>query len=93
MKRGELRYENMKGVFSEITSSKHAISLLDAVFTTPVFRNQQICKRSGIPPATVNRFTNALLADERNLLKTARPAAGSRAAIYSFEPLLELIRV
>ncbi|MEZ6127688.1 MAG: Fic family protein [Planctomycetaceae bacterium] len=86
-------YENMKSVFSEITGSKHAISLLDAVFTNPVFRNQQICKRSGIPPATVNRFTNALLADERNLLKTARPAAGRRAAVYVFEPLLELIRV
>lgn len=86
-------YENMKSMFSEITGSKHAISLLDAVFTTPVFRNQQICKRSGIPPATVNRFTKALLADNRKLLKTARPAAGRRAAVYSFEPLLELIRV
>ena len=86
-------YENMKSVFSEITGSKHAISLLDAVFTTPIFRNQQICKRSGIPSATVNRFTKSLLADGRKLLKTARPAAGRRAAIYSFEPLLELIRV
>ena len=86
-------YENMKSVFSEITGSKHAISLLDAVFTTPIFRNQQICKRSGIPSATVTRFTKALLADGRKLLKTARPAAGRRAAIYSFEPLLELIRV
>lgn len=86
-------YENMKGVFSEITGSKHAISLLDAIFTTPIFRNQQICKRSGIPPASVNRFTKGLLDDSRNLLKTTRPAAGSRAAVYSFEPLLELIRV
>lgn len=85
-------YESMKGVFSEITGSKHAISLLDAIFTMPVFRNQQICKRSGIPPATVNRFTKALLADGRNLLKTSRPASGRRAAVYSFEPLLELIR-
>ncbi|MFN9135791.1 MAG: Fic family protein, partial [Planctomyces sp.] len=86
-------YENMKSVFSEITGSRYAISLLDAIFTMPVFRNQQICKRSGIPPATVNRLTNALLADGRNLLKTARPASGRRAAVYAFEPLLELIRV
>lgn len=86
-------YEEMKGVFAEITGSKHAIAVLDAVFTTPIFRNQQICKRSGVPPATINRFTKALLADPRTLLKVARPAAGSRAAVYSFEPLLELIRV
>ncbi len=86
-------YEEMKTVFSECTGSKHAIALLDAVFTTPVYRNQQICKRSGIPPATVNRFTKALLADERNLLKVAREGAGRRATVYSFEPLLEIIRV
>lgn len=85
-------YENMKGVFSETTGSKHAIALLDAVFTNPVFRNQQICKRSKVPPATVKRFTKALLADERRLLRIVREAAGSRAAIYSFEPLLEIIR-
>ena len=86
-------YEEMKGAFAEITGSKHAIAVLDAVFTTPIFRNQQICKRSGVPPATINRFTKALLADPRTLLKVARPAAGRRAAVYSFEPLLELIRV
>lgn len=85
-------YEDMKMIFSEVTGSKHAIALLDAVFTAPVFRNQQICKLTDIPPATVNRFTKALLADDRRLLKTARPAAGRRPAVYSFEPLLEIIR-
>ena len=86
-------YEAMKAVFAEITGSKHSIAVLDAVFTSPIFRNQQICKCSGVPPATINRFTKALLADPRPLLKVARPAAGRRAAVYSFEPLLELIRV
>lgn len=86
-------YEQMKRIFSEVTGSRHAISLLDAIFTYPVYRNQQISKIAKIPPATVNRFTNALLNDERNLLKVARPAAGRRPAIYSFEPLLEIIRI
>ena len=85
-------YEDMKTIFSEVTGSKHSIALLDAVFTSPIFRNQQICKLTHIPPATINRFTKALLSDDRKLLKTARPAAGRRPAIYSFEPLLEIIR-
>lgn len=85
-------YEEMKSVFSDVTGSKHAIALLDAVFSIPVFRNQQIAKHSGIPPASVSRFTKALLEDDRNLLRIARHGAGSRAAIYSFEPLLEIIR-
>lgn len=86
-------YEEMKTVFAEVTGSKHSITLLDAIFTVPVFRNQQITKLTKIPPATVNRFTKALLNDSRNLLKIAREPAGRRAAIYSFEPILEIIRV
>jgi len=85
-------YEEMKGVFSDLTGSKHAIALLDAVFSIPVFRTQQIARRAGIPPANVNRYTKALLGDDRRLLRIARVAAGRRPAIYSFEPLLEIIR-
>lgn len=85
-------YEEMKTTFSDVTGSKHAISLLDAVFTIPVFRIQQIEKLTGIPNPTVNRFTKALLADDRKLIKTTRPAAGRRPALYTFEPLLEIIR-
>ncbi len=86
-------YEAMKGIFSDVTGSKHAITLLDAIFTFPAFRCQQISRYTKIPPATVNRFTNALLKDERKLLRVVREAAGRRPAIYSFEPLLEIIRV
>lgn len=89
---GEL-YESMKPVFSGATGSKHSIALLDAVFAAPRYSNQRISKLSGIPPATVNRFTNALLKHPNQLLQVVQPAAGRRAAIYSFEPLLEIIRV
>lgn len=89
---GEL-YESMKPVFSDATGSKHSIALLDAVFTAPRYSNQRISKLSGIPPATVNRFTNALLKHPNQLLQVVQPAAGRRAAIYSLEPLLEIIRV
>lgn len=85
-------YEQMKPVFSEITGSKHSIALLDAVFSKPVFRNPQIAKDSGISPANMSRYTKALLADDRNLLKVVRPGAGRRPGIFSFEPLLEIIR-
>jgi len=86
-------YDEMKGVFSEITGSRHAVALLDAVFTTPIFRNQQLSRNSGISPATVNRFTKALQADERNLVRVVREASGRRPALYTFEPLLKLVRV
>lgn len=86
-------YEEMKQVFSEVTGSKHAISMLDAVFANPIFRNQQISRRTKIAPGNVNRFTKALQADGQGLLRVVKEAAGRRSAIYAFEPLLEIIRV
>ncbi|MFT6058626.1 MAG: Fic family protein [Lentimonas sp.] len=86
-------YEEMKQVFSDVTGSKHAISMLDAVFTNPIFKNQQIVKQSKIAPSNVNRFTNALLASDRGLLHTITEASGRRSARYAFEPLLKIIRV
>lgn len=86
-------YDDMKSVFSDITGSKHAIALLDAVFTHPVFRSRQIIQQSGIPAATVTRFIRLLQHSEGDLIRTVQAGAGRRPAIYAFEPLLKLIRV
>jgi len=85
-------YEEMKGTFSEITGSKHAIAMLDAVFTRPIFRSQQITAQSKIPPATVTRFIKLLQQSDYDLIRTVRAGAGRRPATYAFEPLLKLIR-
>ena len=89
---GEL-YEAMKPIFSDITGSRYSIALLDAIFTSPRFDNRRISKLTGISPATVNRFTNTLLAHPSDLVEIVQPAAGRRGAIFSFEPLLQIIRV
>ena len=84
-------YEEMKDVFSDVLSSKWCISALDFVFTNPVFRNNKFTSTSGIPKATAARFTRMLL--ERNMIRTIEEASGRRPALYSFEPLMELVRV
>ena len=81
----------MKGVFSETLSSKWCVSALDYVFANSVFRNNKFTKNSGIPTASAARFTRLLL--EKNLIKTVEEASGRRPALYSFEPLMELVRV
>ncbi|PWR18756.1 Fic family protein [Zavarzinia compransoris] len=83
-------YEDMKGRFREILSSKWTVAALDFVFTRPVFRNNVFTGKSGIPPATVYRFVRALA--DQGLLTTIMPAAGRSPAMYSFEPLLQLVR-
>lgn len=84
-------YEEMKDVFSNKLSSKWSVNALDFVFTNPIFRNNKFTSKSGIPAASAARFTRVLI--EYNLLYTVEEAAGRRPALYSFEPLMELVRV
>ena len=84
-------YEEMKSVLSNALSSKWSVNTLDFLFTNPVFRNNKFTNRSGIPSASAARFTRILL--EQNLITTIEEASGRRPALYSFEPLMELVRV
>lgn len=84
-------YEEMKSVFSDILSSKYSLSALDFVFTNPVFKNSRFTASGFIPSPTAARFTRVLL--DNKLLALLQEASGRRSAIYSFEPLMRLIRV
>lgn len=84
-------YEKMKNIFFDLLSSKWSVNALDFVFTNPVFRNNKFPLYSGIPGPTAARFTRILA--ENNLIKTLEESSGRRAAMYSFEPLMELVRV
>lgn len=84
-------YEEMKIVFSNALSSKWSVNALDFVFTNPMFRNSNFTTKSGIPGASAARFSRVLL--EKNLIVTLEEASGRRPALYSFEPLMKLVRV
>lgn len=84
-------YERMKAEFSAVLSSKWSVTALDFVFTNPVFRNNRFTSASGIPGPTAARFSRALA--EKGLLRVIEEPAGRRPALYSFEPLMQLVRV
>lgn len=84
-------YEEMKSIFTETLSSKHSLAVLDFVFTYPVFRNSRLSELTNIPPATANRFTKAIL--EKGILSLKEEASGRKSALYSFEGMMELVRV
>jgi len=84
-------YEEMKKTFSDVLRSKWSVAALDYIFTYPIFRANKFGKHSGIPPATAARFTRVLV--DSGLITPREEASGRRAALYSFEPLLRLIRV
>lgn len=83
-------YENMKDAFRIALASQWSTAALDFVFKRPIFRNNVFTNNSGIPGQTAHRFGRIL--SEEGLLKTIVPASGRRPAMYSFEPLLEIVR-
>jgi Fic family protein len=83
-------YQTLKDEFPKILSSQWSTAALDFLFARPVFRNNTFTKKSGIPAAVAHRMTK-ILAD-KGMLQTLTPASGRRPALYSFEPLLTLVR-
>jgi len=83
-------YEELKKDFPQLLSSQWSTAALDFLFSRPIFRNNIFTRKSGIPEATAHRFTRILV--EKELLRTLEPAAGRRPALYSFEPLLQIVR-
>lgn len=84
-------YDQMKTQFADLLSSRWSMRALDCIFKDPVFRNSRFTQKSGIPPQIAARFSRELL--KADLLRTVSEASGRRSAVYSFEPLLELVRI
>jgi Fic family protein len=84
-------HAKMREIFREILNSQYHDQALDFVFSSPIFRNDRFVGRSHIP-ATSARALSRRLADA-GVLRTIEPAAGRRAALYAFDPLLDLLKV
>ena len=83
-------YEDMKESFREISGSKWHLAAQDCIFESPIFKNSQLTRRSGMPKHVATRITRLLL--DSGLLREIRPASGRRGALFMFEPLMEIVR-
>lgn len=83
-------YEEMKPQFRKLLNSQWAVHAQDFMFENPKFRNNRFTGKSGIPKPTATRISRVL--SENGILKQVIPAAGRSPAMYSFEPLLEIVR-
>lgn len=54
-------YENTKTEFSDLLSSKWNMEILDYIFTYPVFRNNKLVRKTGIPNATALSIVRKLV--------------------------------
>lgn len=84
-------YEETKQQFTGIISSKWNIIVLDFIFAHPVFRNNKFVSTTQIPVPTAAVIVKKLI--DNGYLVQKEEAAGRRPALYSFEPLMRLVRV
>ncbi|MEO0036149.1 MAG: hypothetical protein RLZZ501_2172 [Pseudomonadota bacterium] len=84
-------YNQMRERFRAVLNSQYHDQILDYVFGNPVFRNDRLIKMAGIPAASARQLSRRLVDD--GVLRTLQPSAGRRAALYAFDPLLDLLKV
>lgn len=86
----ETLYEQMKDRFRAELNSPWAMAAVDFVFANPTFRNNIFTNGKIIPSHVAMSFSRKLR--DAGLLKEVAPSAGRRAAMYSFTPLLDVVR-
>ncbi len=84
-------YGEMRDLFRVVLNSQFHDQALDFLFASPIFRNDRFVDRSGIPPSSARAISRRLV--DANLLRTLQPAAGRRAALYAFDPLLDMLKI
>jgi Fic family protein len=84
-------HSEMRERFREALNSQFHDRALDFVFASPIFRNDRFVARSDIPASSARLLSRRLI--EAGLLRTIAPASGRRAALYAFDPLLDLIKI
>lgn len=88
-------YEDAKKRFIDLTQSRLAIPLLDAIFNKPLFRTIYLSYRLAEleqppTPPTLNNLLSKLT--KGGILIMREPGKGRRAALYEFPALLELLK-
>ncbi len=86
----EKLYGEMSELLRDVLKSQWSSTAQDYIFTKGYFRNSSFTANSGIPSQTAHRISKQLI--DAGILTVVEPAAGSRAAMLAFMPLLEIVR-
>jgi Fic family protein len=82
-------YERLKAQLLEISNSKYAVPLLDAMFTQPIFQAGSLLEKKGMPQRQMLMRLLALLV-EHKMLTLLVSGSGRRPAVYSLHELVKL---
>jgi len=79
-------YEEMKTELQNLTHSQYTITVLDEIFSRPIFSSTDFIARTGIPRPTANKILYQM--KDVEILTELRPASGRQPTVYAFRQLL-----
>ena len=83
-------YEEMKQKIYQVTHSQYVNHVLDAIFSTPIFRTTDLIKKTAIHKPTAMSLIQKL--KQQDILQELIPGSGRRPAILCFPKLLLITR-
>ncbi len=83
-------YSAMKDQFRAELNSQWSTQALDFMFTNPTFRNNRFTHGSQIPSHVAMSMTRKLR--EAGLIRQVIPGSGRSPAMYTFQPLIDIVR-
>ncbi|CAJ36780.1 Fic family protein [Methanocella arvoryzae] len=81
-------YKEMKSKVPEIVPSKHAVYVIDAIFSRPIFKTSQFVPVAGSNRMAAQRILRALT--ENGILDIMAEGRGRQPTVYSFRQLLDI---
>jgi Fic family protein len=81
-------YNQMKQTIPDITRSRYAVQVIDAIFDRPFFASGQFVERLGIPRSSAMRTLKLLV--DGGILQTFRDQQGQAPAWFYFSSLLDI---
>lgn len=84
-------YSNMKIRIPEITHYQYSIQAIDVLFSNPIISSKDFAAKAKIPSRTAQRIIQKL--EQEGILRLLREGKGSRAPVYLFTDLLDIVGV
>jgi Fic family protein len=81
-------YGDMKEVIPEMIPSKHAIHVIDGIFSKPIFKSTYLYEITGNNKMAARRILHQLV--DKEILKVMQEAKGRQPSVYAFTKLLEI---
>ena len=83
-------YEEMKHIIQDVTKSRNSLKVQDFLFSKLIFETPNFTESTELSKPHAARVIKSLL--ENKIIDTVTPAQGRRPAMYSFKPLMDIVK-